>query len=218
MIPLTVGMLFVFLIPRAAVAQQSSGELFKPHFEGSVGIGYIHAAGGITDIWTDGGEAEFSVVYRFFSFLGLEATGIAGFTGITDSMKNTVTVVDSYGYTSTESDTGGLYLNILLGPLFSFRIGTSPGNAIVLTLGGGGFRYGEMEAGIGASNYQDRWSFGWGGYASVGVQFQSPNSNYWGLQLRYLYSPSNVNDFYWWSASHYTDDQRIMLSVDMGGS
>jgi len=217
-IPLTVCTLIAFLIPRAAGAQQTVPESFRTYFEVSVGLGYIHTAGGIAQVWTDGGEIELAGLFQFLPFLGIEATGMVGFTGITDAMNNTVTVVDSYGNTSTESDTGGLYLNFLLGPRFSFRIRSSPGNTIVLTLGGGGFYYGEMEAGIDASNYQNRWTFGWGGYASVGVQFQNSRSSFWGIQLRYMYSLSNVNDFYWYSDSHYTDDQRIMLSVNVGGS
>jgi len=65
MIPLTVCMLIAFLLPRAAVAQQTVPESFRPYFEGSVGLGYIHATGGIAQVWTDGGEAELSFLYQF---------------------------------------------------------------------------------------------------------------------------------------------------------
>ena len=214
MIPLTVCAFIVLLIPRPAAAEQVVAEPFSPYFGFSYGLGFIQTAGGIATVWTDGVEGEFSVFYQFLSILGIEVTGMAGFTGITDLMSSTVSVVDSYGNISTESNTGGAYLGILFGPQFSLPISTSRDSAVVLTFGGGSFDYGEMDTGIDAVGYYNRWTFGWGGYASVGVRFKNLDSEVsWGIQLRYLYSYANVNDFHY--DRDYTDDQRIILSVNV---
>jgi len=187
-------------------------------FWGSAGAGYIHAMGGITTVWTDGGEVELSGIYHFKRHFGVEGTGICGFTGMTDAMKLPVLVEDSYGNVSTETPTGGLYLAFLLGPSAIWSIRSSPGRALLFNLGCGGFRQGEMETGIDAEGYEARWTFGWGVYASAGVHFQKDFSDLsWGIQLRYLYSMANVDDFNSPNPPATTDDQRLMIVVDIRG-
>jgi hypothetical protein len=47
--------------------------------------------------------------------------------------------------------------------------------------------------------------------------FDGPSKVFWGIKLRYLYSRANVTDFYWYLPSaYYTDDQRIILSAEIG--
>ncbi len=206
--------LVIFLLSHAVISAQARDEWSKPGFEGSLGAGYIHAMGGITTVWTDGGEVELSAAYNIISHLGLETTAICGLTGMTDAMKMPVLVQDSYGNTSTETPWGGLYLAILLGP----RITSSFGDSVVLNLGGGVFRQGEMELGIDAVDYSARWTFGWSAYASAGVHFPFNHSrDSWGIQIRYLYSPANVNDFNSPNPPASTDDQRLMIVFDIRG-
>lgn len=215
---LVVCTLAMFLVPKSVISAQTRDESFRPGFEGSVGAGYIHAMGGITSVWTEGGEVELSGAYDFLPYLGIESTGIVGFTGMADAMKTSVQVEDSYGNISTETPTGGLYLAILLGPRFTWSVPSSPGKSILLSLGGGAFRQGEKETGITAVDYSPRWTFGWGAYAAAGVHFRrNGSSDSWGIQLRYLYSPANVNDFNSPNPPEYTDDQRLMLVIDFRG-
>lgn len=213
---LIVCALIMLLGANSLIRAEARDESVGTGLWGSAGVGYIHPMGGITSIWTDGGALELSGIYRFFPHFGLESTGICGFTGMTDAMKIPVLVEDSYGNLSTETPTGGLYLAILLGPSATWSIPSSTGNSVLLSLGAGAFRQGEMETGIGAEGYEPRWTFGWGAYAAAGVHFQKHFSDIsWGFQLRYLYSAADVNDFNSPNPPSSTDDQRLMIVLDI---
>jgi hypothetical protein len=137
---------------------------------------------------------------------------------MTDAMKLPVLVEDNSGNLSTETPTGGLYLAILLGPNFSLSIPSGTERSVQVSLGGGGFRQGEMETGIDAQGYSPRWTFGWGAYGETGLHFYDDRSNTsWGFLLRYLYSEADVNDFNSPNPPSSTDDQRLMLVIDVRG-
>jgi hypothetical protein len=201
---------------------------FTPGFEGSLALGYIHTMGGITTVWKDGGEAEFSLGYRFRPFFGFDGSALLGFTGMTDLMKNSVAVVGTYGDTSTQSDSGGLYMCLLAGPSIFHAFPTGANTSVRVALSGGGARSWQMESGISADGYEPRWTMGWGGFGGLRIDFlENAKGAFWGLQFRYIYTRSLVNDFYYdryYGMSSYdeipptfTDDQRLLVSIELGG-
>jgi hypothetical protein len=144
----------VSFVPCLAAAQASTEAVFLPDFDYALSLGYVHAMGGIESFWTDGGECELSVGYRFSPFLGIEADGLFGFTGIQSSMANTVPMVDSYGNESLETSSGGVCMGLLLGPRFSVRIM----KASVVSFSAGGLYFATQETGIDAEDCYSRWT------------------------------------------------------------
>lgn len=153
---------------------------------------------------------------------------LIGFTGITVFITNTVPVVDTYRNSSTQKDNGGLYLGLLAGQEDFHAFPTAPDSAVLVTLSAGGSHTWQRESGIDAKDYFPRWTLGWGGYGSLRVDFLSTaHGGFWGIQVRYLYTRSLVNDFYYdphFGASSYdqipptcTDDQRVMVVFEIGG-
>lgn len=182
--------------------------LLQPGITLHLGAGTMQPTGEVTDIWNGGLALDAVIGYKPLPWLGLEAGGIYGYTGITDLMKNEVTVYyPSTGDYGDRESTGGNFYAWFFGPRYYFQL---PGSAWVASLAGGGSYYGESEAGLdNIDGYWPRWTFGWGGYAEAGMsRYQRLGSMLfsYGLKFRYTVYRAKVNDFYYdrvFNASSY---------------
>ncbi len=181
----------------SVVDAQELDDPLSHSFGFSLGAGYLHTGGDITEIWGNGYAMELSFGYRPWRTLGVNLTATYARTSITDWAKNRVhTYTPSTGYYGTSESGGGDFYELLVGPAYSAQLFNSD---VVLTLGGGGVRYGAEEAGMSEiEDYFPRWTFGWGYYLEGGLTRHVASS--WGaisygLTVRYSAMWAKINDF-----------------------
>lgn len=190
-------------------------------FYADFGIGFIGVDGDINRIWTNGTEVELNIGYRFAPNVCVELGGIMGFTGMIDSLKNTVVVSDTYGNIDTRSTWGGLYLGLPLGLTYSWQV---PGTTLVLMAGGGGDLAYESETGLdNIDGYTPRGTMGVGYYLQAGVfecENEAEGAFKYGLRFRIMQNLADVKDFSYFAYNDQSkttaNDIRYMLVFDMG--
>jgi hypothetical protein len=140
-------------------------------------------------------------------------------------MKNKIrTVEQNSGVTGTSETTGGDFMQLYLGPVYTISL--FPGFAGSVCAGGS--YYGSREGGMSnIEGYEPRWTYGWGYFAALHISAVSSTAGlFYGLTVRYTALYSKVNDFYFdrvFGTNGYDEipptylwDRRLEVSLHLG--